>query len=211
VVAIVYKDRIVYSLDNILYKSLGGLLQSNSTKLYYNYTGQYCQASDTGYLWDYAQITLKCCGVSGPDDYTNAFNGSTFSFKSMCSNLTSAKYPVSCYPFYNTSSTSFGDFHTNPDDEYRAQRLVDFSRSPYSTGCVDQVAYYIQKYAPVLIGIGIGFGMLELYGILFAVCLCRNVSTEDDRCHCCFTCCESDGCCDSNDDGCGGGCCCCEQ
>jgi len=211
VVAIVYKDRIVYNLDSILLTSLSGLVQYNSSKSYYNYNSPYCQSSDTGYLWDYAQITLKCCGVNGPDDYTNAFNGSSYNFKSMCSNLTNSNYPVSCFPFKSTN-TSFGNFHTNPDDEYQAQALVDFSSGPYSTGCVNQVAYYIQRYAPVLIGIGIGFGILELYGILFAVCLCRNVSTDDDRCNCCFSCCESDGCCESCEDGCGGGlcgCCCC--
>jgi hypothetical protein len=221
VVAIVYKDRIVYNLQTILSSSISGLVSENTTKPYYiQSANNTCQTSDTGYLWDFAQISLACCGVNAPSDYQLAFQesntDSTYSFLSMCPNLNVAStwYPLSCYTFLNPLTT-FGQFHTIPDNEYQAQRLIDFSVQPNQNGCLNQVTLYIQKYAPVLIGIGIGFAMLELYGILFAVCLCRNVSKEEDYCHCCFTCCDTchdqgDECCSGcSAGGCGDGCCCC--
>jgi hypothetical protein len=87
-------------------------------------------------------------------------------------------YPISCYPLASTSTT-FGQFHTVPDNEYNSQNLTNTANGPYQTGCSDELILKLEQYAPVLIGIGIGFGMLELFGIIFAVCLCRNVGEDD--------------------------------
>jgi hypothetical protein len=93
----------------------------------------------------------------------------------MCPLLKDPYVPVSCCPL--KSDKNFGDFHTIPDNQYNAQNMVNCA-STNNIGCYDAVASWIERYAPVLIGIGIGFAMLELFGIVFAVCLCRN--TGDD-------------------------------
>jgi len=181
VVAIVFKDRIIYSLKNILSESLDKQLSRTSTNPYYNQTNNngaaVCYTSDVGYLWDWAQITFECCGVeTNNDGYSSRLNG-TYTFKSMCPQLKKEYIPVSCCPFVN-ESLEFGDFHKKPDNQYAAQNLVNCDK-PYNTGCYNEVALWLEKYAPVLIGIGIGFAMLEMFGIIFAVCLCRNAGDDD--------------------------------
>jgi len=182
VIAIVFKDRIVYGLKNILSESLDKQLAKNSSDHYYNETkannsAAVCTTSDVGYLWDWAQITFTCCGIeTNNNGYSSRLN-STYNFKNMCPQLQNPNTPLSCCPFVN-QSTTFGDFHTNPDNQYAAQKLVNCAQ-PYTNGCYDAVALWLEKYAPVLIGIGIGFAMLELFGIIFAVCLCRNTGDDD--------------------------------
>jgi hypothetical protein len=180
VVAIVFKDRIVYGLKNILQESLDKQLLKNSTNPYYrmpNTTEPVCETSDVGYLWDWAQITFECCGIETNNDGYSSRLTAAYNFKTMCTQLQKEYIPVSCCPFKNDSS-DFGDFHQKPDNQYNAQKLVDCT-NPYPNGCYNEVALWLEKYAPVLIGIGIGFAMLELFGIIFAVCLCRNTGDDD--------------------------------
>lgn len=181
VLAIVYKDDILDNLERVLTDSLSDQLNSTYKEHYYNElkvngtaTGT-CYTSDVGYLWDFVQIEFKCCGIRDRRSGYESMN-SQYNFKSMCPELQEANLPVSCYKFIN-QTTKFKDFHKKPDNQYESQKLVNFG-SPYTGGCFESIGKWIEKYAPVLIGIGIGFAMLELFGIIFAVCLCRNV--EDD-------------------------------
>jgi len=177
VIAIAFKDKIVYSLKGILGDQLNEQLDSNSTKPhYYNLISDTnrCYTSDIGWLWDWAQLTFDCCGINSPNDYKSRMSA-TYNFKTMCPGLNSSYVPLSCCTL--KSGYAFGDFHKDSDNQYDSQTMVDCS-NPSSIGCYDQVAAWIEHYAPVLIGIGIGFAMLELFGIIFAVCLCVN--TGDD-------------------------------
>jgi len=175
VIAIAFKDKIVYNLKNILGDQLDDQLSQGGSSHFYNQgPNNTCFTSDVGYLWDWAQITFECCGINSDADYKNRMNV-TYTFKTMCPNLNQMYLPVSCCPLKATKT--FGDFHSVPDNQYNAQTMVDCTIHN-TVGCYDAVARWIERYAPVLIGIGIGFAMLELFGIIFAVCLCRN--TGDD-------------------------------
>lgn len=175
VIAIAFKDKIVYSLTGILGDQLDTQLSKTSNEHFYNVgPNNTCFTSDVGWLWDWAQLTFECCGIHGSSDFSSRMNTS-YNFKTMCPSLTDPYRPASCCPL--KTGKSFGDFHKVPDNQYEAQTFVDCA-NPYTIGCYDAVAYWIERYAPVLIGIGIGFAMLELFGIIFAVCLCRN--TGDD-------------------------------
>jgi len=182
VVAIVFKDRIIYGLKNILNESLDKQLASNSTSHYYQSgtlnSAPSCNTSDIGYFWDWAQITFECCGIETNNSGYASRLSATYNFQNMCPQLAQPYMPVSCCPFSN-SSIEFGDFHRTPDNQYDAQKLVNCAK-PYTSGCYNEVALWLEKYAPVLIGIGIGFAMLEMFGIIFAVCLCRNTGDDDD-------------------------------
>jgi len=170
-----FKDKIVYNLKNILGDQLDDQLSQGGSSHFYNQgPNNTCFTSDVGYLWDWAQITFECCGINSDADYKNRMNV-TYTFKTMCPNLNQMYLPVSCCPLKATKT--FGDFHSVPDNQYNAQTMVDCTIHN-TVGCYDAVARWIERYAPVLIGIGIGFAMLELFGIIFAVCLCRN--TGDD-------------------------------
>ena len=182
VLAIVFKDDILENLRDVLGDSLSEQLNQTNKEHYYmtetnngTATGR-CYTSDVGYLWDFVQIKFECCGVtdkqSGYEQLAPGYN-----FKNMCGDLVQPYFPLSCYRFKN-STTKFKDFHKKPDNQYDAQKLVDFNNA-YTGGCYESVGKWVEKYAPVLIGIGIGFAMLELFGIIFAVCLCRNVEDDD--------------------------------
>jgi len=176
-VAIAYKDKIVEKLQDILNEQLDDQLDQNlTTPHYYNPgpTNSSCYTSDVGWLWDWAQITFTCCGIYNNQDYKNRLT-IAYNFQKMCPGLTNAYLPASCCPL--KSPNDFGDFHKTPDNQYDSQKLVECA-SPYSKGCYESIVDKVGHYAPVLIGIGIGFAMLELFGIIFAVCLCRN--TGDD-------------------------------
>jgi len=182
VLAIVFKDDILENLINVLDKSLKEQLNSTASEHYYNQenkngTSGRCYTSDVGYLWDFVQVEFKCCGVQDRPSGYESLNAAN-NFKTMCPLLQDQfkDFPISCCPFRN-STTKFKDLHTNPDDQYKVQSLVDCSQR-YIGGCYESIGSWVEKYAPILIGIGIGFAMLELFGIIFAVCLCRNV--EDD-------------------------------
>lgn len=179
VIAIVFKDKIVYSLKSILGEQLDEELSpSLGNEHFYNLlqqgTNSTCYTSDAGYLWDWAQLTFECCGIVGQSDFQSRMNAS-YNFQTMCPKLARPYLPVSCCPLKD--SKTFGDFHKIPDNQYDAQNIVDCTNS-FTMGCYDVVAQKIERYAPVLIGIGIGFAMLVLFGVIFAVCLCRN--TGDD-------------------------------
>jgi len=184
VVAIVFKDRIIYKLKDILDKSLSNQVGKNSTDNYYkevkltnNSADTICQTSDVGYLWDWAQIRFSCCGIeTGNSGYETKMSPGD-NLQTMCPKLPQRYTPLSCCPPANGTKLDFGDFHTKPDNQYKAMNLVNCDK-PYTAGCYDEIAHWLERYAPVLIGIGIGFAMLILFGIIFATCLCRNVGDD---------------------------------
>lgn len=51
--------------------------------------------------------------------------------------------------------------------------------SYHSKGCEEQLLSYAQTHAIILIGVGIGIACLMIFGIIFAICLCREVDMED--------------------------------
>jgi hypothetical protein len=176
VIAIAYKDKIVYNLKEILGRQMDDQLNPAPNVTHYYNQGPLstCFTSDVGWLFDWVQIQFECCGIYSKADYRNKLT-TTFNFATMCPLLNQSYYPVSCCPLKD--GNDFGDFHKKPDNQYDSQNIVNCA-VPYDKGCYDEVARQIERYAPVLIGIGIGFAMLELFGIIFAVCLCRN--TGDD-------------------------------
>jgi len=48
----------------------------------------------------------------------------------------------------------------------------------YTDTCKDSLEDWVKEHAFLIIGVGIGIGCIELFGIIFACCLCRNVDEE---------------------------------
>jgi len=46
--------------------------------------------------------------------------------------------------------------------------------------CVPKLQKWVEDNAPILFGVAIGFGSLEIFGIIFAICLCRAIGEKDD-------------------------------
>lgn len=47
-------------------------------------------------------------------------------------------------------------------------------------GCIAKLTDWVKSNAPILIGVACGFGGLEIFGIICAICLCRAVGEKDE-------------------------------
>lgn len=164
VVAIVYKDKILDTVDKTLRSSITFDGQNSTYYVTTNSPNQ-CKASLTGKVWDYVQLWFGCCGV---DNYNSGYYKPTLN---QC-NFTMYKWPSLQQPLtccYNTIKS--GSFDSDNQEQY----ANNFNcTSIYTSGCEDNIKAWIVKFAPILIGIGIGFGMLEMFGFIFVICLCMN-------------------------------------
>lgn len=164
VVAIVYKDVILNQLENTLWNSL------NFTQYPYYSNTTVCSSQQSGLLWDRVQLYFSCCGL---DDGSGSGYGSAMNF-SACTNAKTTVAPVTCCSIGN--ATAFQYWNYNYANQASNSANVDCTNIGNTEGCVTKVSDFIVRYSPVLIGIGIGFAMLELFGVIFTVCLCRNPS-----------------------------------
>lgn len=108
--------------------------------------------------WDVVQKELKCCGGLGPDDYNNstwlAAKGSD-----------DVQIPPSCCELKDNK----------PVDLTACQkRETNFFRE----GCKSALEKWVEDHSIILIGVGCGIAALQIFGLVFAICLCRSVDQE---------------------------------
>ncbi|XP_075044433.1 CD82 antigen isoform X2 [Mixophyes fleayi] len=105
--------------------------------------------------WDYIQHTLKCCGWTGYQNWTenpNVGNNTNY-------------FPCSCVSNTNMTSPS-GFCSINATDLYQ-------------TGCETQVESWLQDNLVIILGVCIGVAVIELIGLILSMCLCRSIHNED--------------------------------
>lgn len=102
----------------------------------------------TTQMWDEIQKDFDCCGVKGPTDW-----------KSM--NNTDNKLPMSC------CTQTIGAIGIDRCD-YESHNLRN-------DGCVNKFGQAIKDHAYSIGGIGIGFGIVQVMGIIFACHLSRKI------------------------------------
>lgn len=174
IVAIVYKDEIRQRVDTSLIKSVRKVTNWVSKNRYYKYQtarGK-CEASSDGAVWDYVQVKFNCCGVYNAP-YSGYADSKLYQFCEPLNLINS--FPVTCCEQKNELDLS--DLKTNDQQELKKS----FDCTQYKTqGCSNAVVEWIEKYAPVIIGMGIGVGMFELFVIVFALCLCQHVTYKDE-------------------------------
>lgn len=152
VLAILYKDKVNSELTSKLTNVLQNKYVANNT---------------IAEPIDFAQIYFKCCGVNGPNDWDN----STYS-----KNTTGRTVPESCCR-RKASAESKDPTDLTPSDFQTCANPAD--AATYDTGCYKAAMEWFDKHATILIGVGIGIACLELFGFIFAICLCRNTGDED--------------------------------
>lgn len=102
---------------------------------------------------DNAQQDLKCCGVSGPSDWKNS---------SWYKNSgKSESYPESCCK--------------NPAPKCNASPKKE---DIYQDGCSEALQNFVKGKMAVIGGIGVGIAILQILGVVFAICLFRSISYE---------------------------------
>eukprot|EP00064_Thunnus_orientalis_P002632 superscaffoldBa00000198_g2639 len=145
----------------------GGALSQNRLKhemsniikgMIINYTGQ---NRTTEHTWDYVQKTMKCCGWTGPGNWSENL---------VIKNSSQHLYSCSCR---NDSL---------PGIEIKAVGLCEhLSAEPpvYETGCVTSVEKWLLENCGVILGICFGVAVVELLGMILSMCLCKSVVQED--------------------------------
>lgn len=161
VLALVYKDKVEKDLKSKLLTEL-------QEDRYYNGTSK--KYHPFGLTFNVIQQKFSCCGVIGPNDYDNS------TFHKENPNL---KIPYSCCVLNNnvtdSSKPQEGDVKDwgKCRDEYK-----DGKKYLYGDGCEKAILDWVKTKLIMLTGIGLGVAALELFGFIFAVCLCRNIDPD---------------------------------
>uniref|UniRef100_A0A3Q1GAK9 Tetraspanin n=1 Tax=Acanthochromis polyacanthus TaxID=80966 RepID=A0A3Q1GAK9_9TELE len=139
------RDRLKHEMSNII------------KDLIINYTGE---NRTTEHTWDYIQKTMKCCGWTGPGNWSQNL---------LISNGTKL-YSCSCR---NESL---------PGTEVKSVGLCEHLLSDppvYQTGCITSVEKWLLDNCGVILGICVGVAVVELLGMILSMCLCKSVVQED--------------------------------
>jgi len=120
---------------------------------------------------DVIQVELKCCGATNFADYQNSYYTN--------STEDSHVVPLSCCVLNKAPDDIEETLKANGLDIEDADECqtgnIDYINN---VGCYDSVLDWFEDRIIIFIGVGIGIAVLELFGIIFAVCLCRNVGEE---------------------------------
>ncbi|KAK2164036.1 hypothetical protein LSH36_70g07044 [Paralvinella palmiformis] len=114
--------------------------------------------TDIGKNLNLFQEEFHCCGLNNSSDYTKLTDKDVFV----------KKIPYSCYKL---------------NDEKKKITMPQFTdvdlKKLNNKGCKDELIKWFEDNTIILIGIAIGIACLEIFGVIFAVCLCRNPSREE--------------------------------
>ncbi|CAH1787315.1 unnamed protein product [Owenia fusiformis] len=173
VLAIVYKAQIEKELN----KSLATEIKE-----------KFEETNAIGAAMGYTQLYFDCCGVSGQADYVNSkFSNMTSRYdccgvegvetynNSLFQNTTKKLYPVTCCKARTKDYANFNNTEWE-DQTCLAGTNTDLINDK---GCLKALEGWFSSHATMFIGIGIGIACLELFGFIFAICLCRNVGEEE--------------------------------
>lgn len=108
--------------------------------------------------WDVVQAKLECCGGVSVNDYDN----STWQTKQQ----PGIKIPASCCILSS-------DGNPENEDECKA-KISKYFEQP----CKDKLVQWVESHSVILIGVGCGIAGLQIFGLIFAILLCRSVDQE---------------------------------
>lgn len=126
-----------------------------------NYTGH---NKTSEHAWDYLQRTMKCCGWTGPSNWTE-----NLLIKSQKNN-SQILYPCSC----RNDSISGTDIK-----EKGLCEALSSDWPVFTTGCVSSVEDWLQRNYGDILGVLIAIAVIELLGMMLSMCLCKSVQQED--------------------------------
>lgn len=153
ILMIVYKVKIEEKLDNTLKESI---------------QSKYGESTTITDAWDIVQIQLDCCGGMDPGDYKY----------SKFDNNSNTVLPKSCCVLSNKAKAE-----ENPKEAVAQNysECVNMTSINYyhTQGCKQGLLDWAKKHSAVLIGVGIGIACLQIFGVVAALCLCRQLNKEE--------------------------------
>ncbi|XP_064168243.1 CD82 antigen-like [Anguilla rostrata] len=144
---------LIYFQKDLLKNEMAGIVN----KIIVEYSG----GNTTRELaWDYIQRTVNCCGWIDSGNWT----------ENTRINSSMTLYPCSCR---NASLAA------NTSQESGFCTALSLPWPVYASGCMVKVENWILSNSGVILGISIGVAVIELLGIILAVCLCKSIHQED--------------------------------
>lgn len=120
--------------------------------------------------WNYTQMELQCCGAEKISDY----------YDSHYVNVTgSGKFPVSCCTLKDGATPEKPDFKDVKQCMTDGQVPATSSTVVNKDGCYDKMVDWLAEKSTILIGVACGVAGLEIFGFIFAICLCCNIDPEE--------------------------------
>lgn len=104
---------------------------------------------------DFTQKHIKCCGASSYKDWKLSYWGNET--KGML------EVPNSCCKDQDKNNCSGNPFNVN---------------NIYTNGCIDKMKEWAKEHLIVLGGIGVGIAIIQILGMIFAICLFRAIGYE---------------------------------
>ncbi|KAG7521687.1 hypothetical protein JOB18_004364 [Solea senegalensis] len=123
-----------------------------------NYTGA---NKTTEHTWDFIQRSMKCCGWSGPGNWSE-----NVWIRNSSRNL----YPCSCR---NEELPGTAVEEVGLCEHTSTQLPV------YETGCATSVEKWLVDNCGVILGMCVSVAVVELLGMILSMCLCKSVVQED--------------------------------
>lgn len=167
VLILVYKDQILGEVTTGLLKELkeNNYVSEEEGKVVYSGVG----ASMNG-----AQVQFACCGINGAVDYKDS-NYTVEAEK--IPDLQFKEFPFTCCKMKKDTDLTKEPNVENVEDAAKCMTMSDeyFNME----GCQKGLEDFLNEKTLILVGIGIGIACLEIFGFIFAVCLCRNTGEED--------------------------------
>lgn len=113
--------------------------------------------------WNLLQGQLSCCGVNNFTD----FSGTPW----MKNRTSNHLLPASCCKLVG----NLIDF--KPEDPTCQTSPTD-SNSFRMKGCYSRILEYFHSHMEIIIGIGVGLGVTQILGVIFAFCLCQAIDND---------------------------------
>ncbi|XP_069888635.1 CD82 antigen [Dipodomys merriami] len=118
--------------------------------------------------WDYVQAQVKCCG------WVSAYNWTENEELMSHSEVT---YPCSCEKGDSSLLVRKGFCHSQSNS---TQSGNDPEFWPvFQEGCMEKVQAWLQENLGIILGVCVGVAVIELFGMLLSICLCRRIHSED--------------------------------
>lgn len=109
---------------------------------------------------DWFQENVKCCGTSKPEDWTKSKWYKEATDKTI-------RVPESCCT-NKTTGCNKGEIAS-----------LKASKAIYIEGCVPAGKSFVKNHLWKIGGVAVGIGIVQLFGIIFAICLCKAIRQED--------------------------------
>ncbi|GAB6021239.1 Tetraspanin-18 [Chamberlinius hualienensis] len=152
--AVIYREQLLSNLGDQLTKRLQTYYHMDSTP-------------GLTTAIDFSQYHFDCCGIRNANEYKN-------SSWARERDIGDAKVPKTCCVLSNNGTDAW--INASPKNDTLCQDgNVKFM---HQKGCLDSIEEWIKKESALLIGVGLGVAGLEIFGMIFAICLCRNLGEE---------------------------------